>query len=247
MACIKGWARRLLKLTDPQELRTYIRDNFEFYHFLEFSRRISKDKESVSEKFKDLIFMTGTPMYDSAGEIISLFKLLRSKADNEEDTFDNMISYYDKVYNKPRVRHIETDDGKMLRKAGIIKYKLTLLEMKGQQLETYNKCAISLKELTANKDNSFLRELQSISMGVVMSGGKALVGNSEELNKMMYFEKKYMFKPTSLLCMTGYIIAEKDNSFDPMGEPIKGMRILINWKYLPLTRIDMAVLCQGNV
>ncbi|RKO83333.1 hypothetical protein BDK51DRAFT_35162 [Blyttiomyces helicus] len=79
-----------------------------------------------------------------------------------------------------------------------------------------------------------------------MSGGKALVGNSEELNKMMYFEKKYMFKPSimnaitpqisedltrlevpsSLLCMTGYIIAEKDNLFDPMGEPIKGKRIL---------------------
>ncbi|RKO90178.1 hypothetical protein BDK51DRAFT_32407 [Blyttiomyces helicus] len=28
--------------------------------------------------------------------------------------------------------------------------------------------------------------------------------------------------------MTGYIIAEKDNSFDPMGEPIKGMRILVS-------------------
>ncbi|RKP23855.1 hypothetical protein SYNPS1DRAFT_30383 [Syncephalis pseudoplumigaleata] len=103
MECIKGWARRFLKLTDPQELRTYIRDNFEFYHFLEFSKRISEDIESVSEKFKDY--------------------------------------------------------------------------------------------------NSFLRKLQSISMGVVMSGA-------------------------SLLCMTGYIIAEKDNLFDPMGEPIKGKRIL---------------------
>ncbi|KAJ3392390.1 hypothetical protein HDU92_008449 [Lobulomyces angularis] len=140
-----------------------IEDQKKVYRVLkDFLRKLDKSR---------LIMMTGTPMYDKSTELQPLLILLSSLNSNNYDNDLNVmkknnISFCSKIENVPRYRYVESVEGTKLKNSGLIKSKLYILQMMGEQREAYNR-VVSTMSGEVKKKTNFMRKPQSVTLATI--------------------------------------------------------------------------------
>ncbi|KAJ3177353.1 hypothetical protein HDU85_005898 [Gaertneriomyces sp. JEL0708] len=147
-----------------------------------------------------VILMTGTPMYDNVNELRQIVRLLHvdkrldiDQATEYDEYYTNRISYCNEVGNKADVTIVGNDECLRLIEEGVVRHRFIYLEMTGVQRDYYNMCADVIRnKIHATKkdtESSFMRTLQSASLGAYMSEDMHANMDMEALNKALFVGK----------------------------------------------------------